>query len=159
MKSLNGVYYLKIGIWQGTRGLLLKTLAAAFPQGDYLLRPRECDICVSDGPLPDAVSPCVCVTAVLPGDKPVDCRFLRAERVVTYGLSGKNTVALSSVGGDSLMLALQREVMALCGTRLEEQEVLVRNAAPTAAAMAAATAMLVSGAEPSSLENAFPRAE
>ena len=144
-----------IGIWQGPRGLLLKTLAAAFPQGNYLLRPEKCDICVSNGPLPDSEAPCECKTAVIPGDTPVDCRFLRAGRIVTYGLSGGNTVALSSAGGGNLLLSLQREIMAFGGRRVERQEVLLRNAAPTASAMAAAAALIVSGAEPETLENAW----
>ena len=119
------------------------------------MRPKQCDICVSNGPLPDGESPCECKTAVIPGDTPADCRFLRAERVVTYGFSCENTVALSGADDGNLLLSLQREIMASGGKRLERQEVLLRNAAPTASAMAAAAVMLVSGAEPETLENAF----
>ena len=117
-----------IGVWQGTKGLLTQSLLRFFPEGGYMPRPPECDICVSDGPLPDALNPCRCRIAVLPGDKKLDCRYLQAGRVVTYGLSGKNTVTLSSIDENRLFLALQREIISLDGRRIEQQELIIPDA-------------------------------
>jgi hypothetical protein len=137
------MYTYTIGIWQGTKGLLSQSLVRFYPEGHYLMRPPECDICVSDGPLPDVLNPCRCRIAILPGDKKLDCRYLQAERVVTYGLSGKNTVTLSSAGDDRLLLALQREIIGMDGRRIEQQELVVPNASPTNSTLAVATALLV----------------
>jgi hypothetical protein len=134
-----------IGVWQGKKGLLTQSLLRFFPDGNYVLRPPECDICVSDGPLPDVFSPCRCRIAILPGDKTLDCRYLQAGRVVTYGISGKNTVALSSVDEDRLFIALQREIISLDGRRIEQQEMLIHNAPLTNSTLAGATAMLIAG--------------
>jgi hypothetical protein len=132
-----------IGVWQGSKGLLIQSLLRFYPDGKYVLRPSECDICVSDGPLPDIFNPCRCQIAILPGDKTLDCRYLQAKRVVTYGISGKNTVTLSSVDEDRLFLALQREIISLDGRRIEQQEMLIQNAPLTNSTLAGATAMLV----------------
>ena len=132
-----------IGVWQGERELLTQALLRFFPNGHFLSRPPECDICVSDGPLPDILNPCRCRIAVLPGDKKLDCRYLQAGRVVTYGLSGKNTVTLSSADEHRLFLALQREIIGLDGRRIEQQELVVPNAQLTNSTLAGAAAMLV----------------
>lgn len=125
----------------------MQSLLHFYPDGNYVARPSDCDICVSDGPLPDLLNPCRCRIAVLPGDKELDCRYLQAGRVVTYGLSGKNTVTLSSADENRLFLALQREIIGLNGRRIEQQELLVRNAPLTSSTLAGATALLVCGGE------------
>jgi len=140
-----------IGVWQGKRGLLMRSLSHYFTDGICISRPPECDICVSDGPIPDIFSPCRCQVAVLPGDNPINCCYLQAERVVTYGLSDRNTVALSSAGENGLLLALQREIVGLDGRRIGQRELIVRGAALTNSALAGATARLVCGGTENSL--------
>ncbi|NLU23312.1 MAG: hypothetical protein GXW99_01050 [Clostridiales bacterium] len=53
---------------------------------------------------------------------PEDCRlFVQTEQVVSYGLSGKNSLTLSSMG-ERLMLCVQRELTHLSGAVVERQE-------------------------------------
>ena len=54
---------------------------------------------------------CKCGILLLPGDANVPMSF-DAGCVVTYGMSPKNTLTLSSIGEDtSALLALQRELL------------------------------------------------
>ncbi len=60
---------------------------------------------------------------LLPGDS--DASFallLRAPQVVTYGLSPRDTLTLSSLAGAERLLCLQRSLLTLGGTLLEPQE-------------------------------------
>jgi hypothetical protein len=65
---------------------------------------------------PDAVmtrrvesAPIKCGILLLPGD--ADADSFDAGCVVTYGMSPKNTLTLSSIGEDTCVLALQRELL------------------------------------------------
>ena len=51
---------------------------------------------------------------------------LEAGRVVSYGLTPRDSLTLSSLGQDGLCLALQREVVTLAGRSLEPQETPLR---------------------------------
>ena len=154
-----------IGVWHkdgaGLSGLL-RRLTSALPELRRAVvaeRPAVCDVLISDGPLPGVMDPCRCRLAVLPGDTEPDLSHITAERVITYGMSARNTVTVSSVGvGDGcLFLALQREITGLGGQSHDRQELLVRHAPSTGTALAASAALLACGAAPESLERLFKK--
>ncbi len=64
-------------------------------------------------------------TVLLPGSAGPLARALRSAQAVSYGPSPKDTLTLSSLEGDRLCLALQREVATLDGTVLERQELVL----------------------------------
>ena len=66
-----------------------------------------------------------CRTALLPGVLPVLTHALPAALAVSYGLSGRNTLTLSSLGEGRASVAVQREFIALDGRAVERQELVV----------------------------------
>lgn len=60
--------------------------------------------------------------ALLPGGCVAACRRVRAASAVSYGLGYQNTLTLSSMTGDSVSVALQRELLTLSGRPVERQE-------------------------------------
>lgn len=60
--------------------------------------------------------------ALLPGGCVAACRRVRAASAVSYGLGGQNTLTLSSLGPESVSVALQRELVTLSGRPVERQE-------------------------------------
>lgn len=60
--------------------------------------------------------------ALVPGGQVAALRRVRAQSAVSYGLGPQNTLTLSSLEGDSLSLALQRELMTVSGAHVERQE-------------------------------------
>ena len=66
-----------------------------------------------------------CRTALLPGVLPVLTHALPAALAVSYGLSGRNTLTLSSLGEGQASVAVQREFIALDGRAVERQELVV----------------------------------
>ena len=61
-----------------------------------------------------------CGVLLLPGEEPLPGK-LRAERVVTYGLSHRDTLTLSSLG-EMPVLCLQRALTPGAGETLDERE-------------------------------------
>lgn len=60
--------------------------------------------------------------ALLPGRTPSLCRWVQALSAVSYGLGSKNTLTYSSLEGEQVSLALQRELITLSGQRIDPQE-------------------------------------
>jgi len=60
-----------------------------------------------------------CRTLLLPENCPV--QGVETEQVVSYGLSGRNSLTLSSMG-EHLLLSVQRELTRLDGSVIERQE-------------------------------------
>jgi hypothetical protein len=64
-----------------------------------------------------------CAVAILPGSESAAMGSrLDTPCAVTYGLSSRDTVTLSSLSGREAVIALQREVIDLTGCRHERQE-------------------------------------
>ena len=61
--------------------------------------------------------------ALLPGR--MAAPSLRARCAVTYGMSPRDTLTLSSFGPEGAVLAVQREVMTVSGAILERQELTI----------------------------------
>jgi hypothetical protein len=71
-----------------------------------------------------------------------------ARSVVTYGMSPRATLTLSSLGETSAMLAVQREIATPRGAVIEEQELKVAAGASADATLAAAGASIMLGLFP-----------
>jgi hypothetical protein len=84
-----------------------------------------------------------CGILLLPGD--TDADFAEAECIVTYGMSAKNTITLSSIGEESCILALQRELITVHGDVLERQEIMINGGLKPDALLAVAGALLLLG--------------
>jgi hypothetical protein len=63
--------------------------------------------------------------AILPGTDAGAWR-IRAGEVITYGLSARDTLTLSSAADDRLALAVQREIVDVTGRRVDRQEITLR---------------------------------
>jgi len=72
--------------------------------------------------LPAGIS-CRCL--LLPGDAGPLARQIRAEYAVSYGTSPKDTLTFSSLEGDRICLALQRELVTLAGGVVDQQELVL----------------------------------
>jgi hypothetical protein len=72
------------------------------------------------------------------------CR-VRSRCAVTYGLSGRDTLTLSSLAPRRRVLALQREILTVSGLILERQEVTVRDSMEPEALLAVYGALLLLG--------------
>ncbi len=68
--------------------------------------------------------PTACGILLLPGDG--DAEDFDAGCVVTYGLSPKDTLTLSSIGEEICVAALQRELLTVSGDMLERQEFMIK---------------------------------
>ena len=78
---------------------------------------------------------------------------IKADTVISYGMSPKDSITLSSIEPGSIMLSIQRELPTLSDTILERQDIPVRSpdgAAPEDA-MAFSAAMLLAGIPPENL--------
>lgn len=98
-------------------------------------------------------SPLRCGTVLLPGGESGLLQYIRARSAVSYGLSGRDTITLSSRQKDRLWVAVQRELVRLDGTVLERQEVPVPvgQGEDAMEVLAVAGALLLLGAEPEDL--------
>lgn len=70
---------------------------------------------------------------------------IRANCAVTYGMSGRDTLTLSSVTGRERILSLQREILTVRGEILERQELTVRGAMEPERLLAVYGALLLLG--------------
>ena len=96
-----------------------------------------------------------CGTVLLPGSVGCQLGAVRAKSAVSYGLSGRDTITLSSREGEQVWLAVQRELVRLDGTVLDRQEMAVRAPADMDAMqmLALVGALLLMGVEPGELGN------
>lgn len=103
--------------------------------------------------LPDA-----CRTVLLPGDAGAPPEGLRAASAVSYGLSARSSLTISSREGDKLWAALQRELVTVGGRVVERQEfpLTVPREAEELSALAVAGALLLLGVPPEDLEHQPP---
>ncbi len=96
-----------------------------------------------------------CSAAVLPGALAAGIAGkINAKCLVTYGMSSKDTITLSSTK-DAPMLSIQREIIDLNGKRTDIQEIALRPIAQDNPEyiMAAAGVLLLSGVSPAELSS------
>ena len=94
-----------------------------------------------------------CRTVLLPGDCGGLLDRIYAQSAVSYGLSGRDTITLSSRDEQRIWVALQRELVRLDGTVLERQEICVpiREGLDERQTLALAGAVLLLGGQPERL--------
>ena len=94
-----------------------------------------------------------CRAGLVPGEGGGALGELRAASAVSYGLSPRDSLTLSSREGERLWCALQRELVTLDGAVVERQEfpVLPPPALEPLSALAAAGALLLLGVPPERL--------
>lgn len=99
--------------------------------------------------------PVRCGAVLVPGERAaVLAPHIRSACAVSYGMSPRDTVTLSSINETKLVLALQRELVTLEGEVLERQEFSIRRERMAAAPedlLAAAAGLLILGVSPEHL--------
>jgi hypothetical protein len=89
-----------------------------------------------------------CGILLLPGDSAAsgtDAEAFDAGCIVTYGMSPKNTITLSSISEESCVLAIQREFLTSSGELLERQEMRIKGGMRPGSLLAVAGALLILG--------------
>lgn len=67
---------------------------------------------------------CACGTLLVPGDCGEDVlQRIRAERVVSFGISGRDSLTFSSMGEEQRVLCIQRELLLPDGGVVDRQEI------------------------------------
>jgi len=94
-----------------------------------------------------------CRMLLLPGLAGPLARGLRCASAVSYGTSPRDTLTFSSLEGDKICLALQRELVAVDGGVVEQQEFVLPfpPGLPPLEYLAAAGTLLLLGVEPKTL--------
>lgn len=94
-----------------------------------------------------------CKTLLLPGNQQL-AEGIKTDCAVSYGLSSKDTLTLSSIGESAYVAALQREIETLSGSVLECQEIPLYDMGKHTAEqiLAAVGAALIVGVPPEKLE-------
>ena len=94
-----------------------------------------------------------CGTVLLPGTAGPLARALNARQAVSYGTSPRDTLTFSSLEGDRLCLAVQRELVTLGGAVVEQQELVLpfSTGASPLPFLAAAGTLLLLGVPPEEL--------
>ncbi len=94
-----------------------------------------------------------CRTVLLPGGRRGQSLPLQAASAVSYGVSPRDSLTLSSWEGDTLWAALQRELVTVDGRVVERQEFPLRLEPDTdeLSSLAAAGALLLLGVSPEEL--------
>lgn len=64
-------------------------------------------------------------TVLLSGAAGPLARALRTERAVSYGTSARDTLTLSSLEGDQICVAIQRDIVTVSGAVVERQELVL----------------------------------
>jgi hypothetical protein len=92
------------------------------------------------------LSSCGCLLAP-GGEAPRISSWFSPERVISYGMSSRDTLTLSSAAGNTYFVSLRRDTVALSGALVERQEFPVRfqQPVPLHGALAAAGALLLLG--------------
>jgi hypothetical protein len=128
------VFLKNVGIWSRNRRVFeaVQEAAAALDLSASLLagtHPADFTggaldlLCIAPGAAGWAGAPAIqCRMLLLPGGLGPLARGLRPACAVSYGTSPKDTLTLSSLEGAQICLALQRELVTLDGSLVEEQE-------------------------------------
>ena len=97
---------------------------------------------------------CPCRAMLVPGRLAEEAGGLTAGWAVSFGISPKDSLTLSSLGEETILLALQREIITLTGERLDPQEFPLARGNHTAPChvMACVGVQLLLGVEPGEVE-------
>lgn len=125
----------QVGIWEFNEGLLEAVRTRMLPDAARLRsgrHPAELAgepldlLAVAPGATGWAGAGAVeCRAVLLPGAAGPLARALRTGQAVSYGTSPRDTLTFSSLEGDQICLALQRELVTLEGAVVEQQEMVL----------------------------------
>lgn len=128
----------KVGIWErgeGLRAAIEKDLECSGLSRPVLIGARHPAVLLGEEMDLLVVSPGAtgwagagglhCRLALLPEGAGVLMKGLKAEGVVSYGNGPKNTITLSSLEGERISLAIQRELVTVEGGMVERQELVL----------------------------------
>lgn len=124
----------KIGVWEQNEGLtqLVEDLSGSRSKistgnhPSFLLGQRMDLLVVSPIAVCRARTATIsCRTVLLPDPAGPLAYSLFADRVVSYGLSPRDTITLSSLEGTHICVAVQRELIRLDGSVVERQELVL----------------------------------
>lgn len=129
---------IRVGIWERREGIYERLeaglAAAGVPRPVFLRGEHPADfaegepldlLVVSPGAVGWAGAGAVrCRTVLLNGAAGPLARGLHAESAVSYGSSAKDTITLSSLEGDQICVAVQRELVTVGGRTVERQELV-----------------------------------
>ena len=158
-----GAITVRVGIWERDEGIFSAVAVGAGPLGAELCRgTHPADLAgepldlltVSPGSSGWAGAGAVhCRSVLLPGTAGPLARALRSTQTISYGTSPRDTLTFSSLEGDRISLALQRELVTLDGIVLEQQELVLPfpTGAPPLPFLAAVGTLLVMGIPPEEL--------
>lgn len=154
----------RVGVWERDEGILSAVSAGAQGLEFQLMGGRHpAELAIQPLDLL-VISPCAsgwagagavdCRAVLLPGQVGPLARLLRGEYAVSYGTSPRDTITFSSMEGDRIALALQRELVTLEGTVVDRQELVLRFPPERShlALLAAAGALLLLGVPPERLD-------
>lgn len=96
-------------------------------------------------------NPAACRILLTPGS--VASPGIRADCLVSYGMSERSSITLSSIDGDALVLTIQRELLTVCGEIIDRQDIPLRPVpgASPGDMLAASGALLLLGLDPCNL--------
>ncbi len=115
---------------------------------DVLVLTEESAKCCHDETRTEKHRHISCGILLLPGDVVVcdtDSDIFDADCIVTYGMSPKNTITLSSISEETCVLALQRELITTKGDVLERQEIKIKGGLRPDCLLTVAGALLILG--------------
>lgn len=95
-----------------------------------------------------ALKPGNCAVLLAPGAEAAMSCPIKGVLVVSYGLSPKDSLTLSSIGNKKMVLTIQRELYTLGGALLERQEIPIDREGQPMEILAATAALLLLGAKP-----------
>ncbi|MCQ4866575.1 hypothetical protein [Pseudoflavonifractor phocaeensis] len=163
----------RVGIWGRDRGVFEAVRNALGDRGPRVkLLPGAHPADFAEGKLdllcvtPEAtgwagLSAVNCRVLLLPGTAGPLARGLRCVSAVSYGTSPRDTLTFSSLEGDQICLALQREIVDVDGGVVEQQEFVLPfpPGLPPAGYLAAAGVLLLLGVEPGKLADGTKEAK
>ena len=128
----------RVGVWERDEGLCSAMEEALVHSGldrPFLLRGRHPAELAGESLDLLVVSPAAtgwagaasvtCRMVLLPGSAGPLARGMRVESAVSYGTGPKDTITLSSLEGEQICLAIQRELVTVDGRVVERQELVL----------------------------------
>ncbi len=135
------------------RTILRKLRGQGGPRGRCASENHPALLVVSPRAAEGAVLPVHCRTVLLPGEMGERAFPIRAASAVSYGVSPRDSLTISSHEGEILWAALQRELVTVDGRVVERQEfpLALESGTEPLPALAAAGALLLLGVPPEEL--------
>lgn len=123
-----------VGVWERGGAVFAALTAAAGGKADFFCAAHPVELMGRDLALlvvaPDAqgwggAGVLHCRTALVPGAAGPQAGRLKADSAVSYGAAAKNSITVSSLEGDKIVLAIQRELVTVSGAVVERQELVL----------------------------------